>query len=85
MNMKERWEQRAKEIQECSSLPELVIEFFNILDTKESNDDGSKTFNPVTISSVRVYSTYQLEHILPRMKELAYKQLQADQMREWDL
>jgi len=83
--MKERWEARAKEIDECESLPELVIKLFDILDAEETNDDCTRTFKTTTISSIRTLSVHDLEHILPRMKSLAYKQLQSDQMREWNL
>lgn len=52
-------------------LAELVTQFFTILDRTEENDEGTRTFHPVYISSVRVMETEKLKVILARMKELA--------------
>lgn len=67
--MNEAWE-RLKAWDDETDLKKCVRRLFEILDTKEESDSG-KMFNPVTISSVRVMSTFELNHLLPTMKKLA--------------
>ncbi len=52
------------------NLYKCVRRLFEILDAKETNDDGDKEFHPVYISSCRIMSTHELEFLLKRMKEL---------------
>lgn len=53
-----------------TTLPELVKEFFDILDTVEMSDNN-REFHPTTIGSCRVLHTAKLSKLLPKMKELA--------------
>lgn len=54
-----------------TDLKKCVRRFFEILDTKETNDDGDRDFHPIYISSCRVTSTHELNHLLKKIKELA--------------
>jgi len=54
-----------------SDLKRHVRRFFEILETRETNDDGDREFHPVVISSVRVMMTEELKHLLPEMKRLS--------------
>lgn len=55
---------------EYTSLEDAVKRLFEILETKEISDQD-REFHPVTISSVRVHKTAELESLLPQMKKLA--------------
>lgn len=48
-----------------------VKRLFEILDTKESNEDGTKEFNPTYIVSSRVRVSAELYELLPRLRKLA--------------
>lgn len=60
------------------TLEECVKLFFEILDTRESNERGDHEFNPTrfnfeekVIDSCRVWDTHRLAKLLPKMKELS--------------
>ena len=69
MTMQERWDAVADRWKTEPDIKKCVHRFFEILDTKETTDEG-REFKPVFISSCRVFSTFELDHILKRMKEL---------------
>ena len=50
-----------------NNLHELLIEFFQILDSVEESDSG-KEFHPVYISSCRVMKTKRLSEIFSEIK-----------------
>lgn len=55
---------------EYNNLEDAVKRLFEILETKEVSDND-REFHPVTISSVRVHKTAELESLLPQMKKLS--------------
>jgi hypothetical protein len=69
MTMNETWK-RHELWKDETDLKKCVKRFFEILDTKETSDND-KEFHPVEISSVRVFLTHELNHLLPTMKRLA--------------
>jgi len=73
----ERW-QFEEDLYKC------VQRLLEILETKELSNNG-REFHPVYISSCRVMSTHELSFLLSRMKELALKEQQQEEMREWNL
>lgn len=64
------------------NLDELVLRFFEILETEEESE-GGHMFHPTTISSCRIFVTKELAELLPDMKDAAYRDQQLRQMREW--
>lgn len=52
-----------------TTLPELVLEFFRILDIEEESEEG-RLFRPTYISSCRALDSFRLGQVLERMKAL---------------
>lgn len=67
---KENWDRLLGEFaEENQSLTECVKSLLKILDIKEESDSG-REFNPVYISSCRVFESAKLEYLLPKLREL---------------
>jgi hypothetical protein len=66
MTQKERWEawKAPDELKDCVKL------FFEILDIKETSDEG-RVFKPNYISSCRVWDTHRMNRLILKMKELS--------------
>ena len=55
---------------EQMDLKEAVNRLLDIFETTEEKTEGSR-FRPVTINSVRVLLTMELNHLLPHLRKLA--------------
>lgn len=67
----ERWNKALEELDKSTpTLQRTVEEFFSILDTKEESDSG-RVFNPVYISSCRVWETKKLDLLMKKMREMS--------------
>ena len=52
-------------------LKQGVKRLFEILDSTETNEDGTREFHPTYITTCRAMVNIELNTLLPRLKELA--------------